>query len=90
VRPATLAHELGIPAPHLARAMGAALRFDVPDDPEAAELQQALRNQGVHGVLAKYTGLPQGHPIHDEAAAAYAALGATATGAANAKGATSL
>jgi len=86
VRPATLAAELGIPAPHLARAMGAALRFDVPDDPESAELRQALRDQGVHDVLAKYTGLKQGHPIHDAAAAAYEAL--EATGAANAKGAT--
>jgi len=85
VRPATLAHELGIAVPHLAKAMAAALRFDVPDDPEAAELRQALRDTDVHAVLEKYTGLPKEHPIHKQAADAYEALAATA--AADAKGA---
>ncbi|HZG86449.1 mannitol-1-phosphate 5-dehydrogenase [Paenibacillus sp.] len=78
VRPATLAHELGIAVPHLAAAMGAALRFDAADDPEAAELQQALQDLGVHGALEKYTGLPKGHPIHDQAAAAYERHASTA------------
>ncbi len=78
VRPATLAQELGIPVPHLARAMGAALRFDVPDDPESAELQRELRDRNVRDVLAKYTGLPEGNPILEQAAAAYEALGGAA------------
>jgi len=87
VRPASLAHELGIAVPHLSAAMGAALRFDVADDPEAAELQQALRDLGVHGALEKYTGLPKGHPIHDQAAAAYERLASTTAEPANQKGA---
>ncbi|WP_309120903.1 mannitol-1-phosphate 5-dehydrogenase [Paenibacillus sp.] len=87
VRPATLAHELGIPVPHLAKAMGAALRFDVPDDPESAELQQALRRDGVHAVLTKATGLPEDHPIHKQAAAAYEDLAAEASRTDDPKGA---
>jgi len=71
VRPATLALALGLPTSGLAAAMAAALRFDAGDDPEAAELQASLRDMGVHATLEKYTGLPKGHPVHDQAAAAY-------------------
>ncbi|RIX51491.1 mannitol-1-phosphate 5-dehydrogenase [Paenibacillus nanensis] len=64
VRPMTLAYELDIETPALTMAVAAALFFDSKDDPEAAELQQAIREQGVSATIAKYTGLQTDHPLH--------------------------
>lgn len=64
IRPMTLAYELGIETPALTMAVAAALFFDSKDDPEAAELQQAVREQGVSVTIAKYTGLQTDHPLH--------------------------
>jgi len=74
VRPASLARELGLPTEHLARAMAAALRFDAPDDPEAAELQAAIAAQGVRGVVETVLGLHESDPLHRQIVDAYAAL----------------
>ncbi|MBB6671914.1 mannitol-1-phosphate 5-dehydrogenase [Cohnella nanjingensis] len=75
VRPAMLAQELGIGTAGLTGAMAAALRFDYADDPEAAELQRSLREQGLSETLVRYTGIPAGHPLHDAVTLAYEALG---------------
>jgi mannitol-1-phosphate 5-dehydrogenase len=74
VRPALLADELGIEVPHLAAAMAAALRFDYTEDPEAAELQKAIQEVGLHATIAKYTGIPEQHPIHRKVADVYETL----------------
>ncbi|QGG55605.1 mannitol-1-phosphate 5-dehydrogenase [Paenibacillus sp. B01] len=71
VRPALLALALGLPADRLAEAMGLALRFDVAGDPEAVQLQQALRELGPAGALAQASGLDAGHPLLAAAAASY-------------------
>lgn len=66
VRPALLAMENGLGYEHLAAAMAAALRFDYADDAEAAEIQQTLHAEGLSATIARYTGLAEEHPIHDE------------------------
>lgn len=74
VRPALAAYELGIEAPHLTKAIAAALLFDYREDPEAARLQQALQEQGIRRTLAQYAGIPESHPLHGRIVAAYEAL----------------
>lgn len=64
VRPALIGWELGLPVHHLTSAMAAALLFDDMEDPEAAELQKALAEQGVGYVIMHYMGLPEKHPLH--------------------------
>lgn len=64
VRPMMLANNLGIETPALAMAVAAALFFDSKDDPEAVELQQALREHGVSATVTQYTGLQTDHPLH--------------------------
>lgn len=71
VRPALIAHEAGIEVPHLAKAMAAALLFDYPEDPEAVELQQSLRQSGTAETVTRYAGLPPSHPLHGRIVAEY-------------------
>lgn len=63
VSPALQALEQGEEPAALAKVMAAALRFDYPDDPESAELQRSLKEAGAGATLAKYTSLPQAHPL---------------------------
>jgi mannitol-1-phosphate 5-dehydrogenase len=64
VRPALQAFEREIKPLYLAMAMAAALHFDYKEDPEAVELQESIRTQGVSQTLAHYTGIAEGHPVH--------------------------
>lgn len=64
VMPATLAYELGLEVTQLTAAMSAALQFDDENDPEAVELQKALREQGIHHVITHYMGIEDSHPLH--------------------------
>jgi len=73
IRPALAAQSFGVQTPHLAKAVAAALLFDYLEDPEAAELQRALQNQGVSAVIAQYTGLAAGHALHGQIVSAYEA-----------------
>ncbi|WP_219835744.1 mannitol-1-phosphate 5-dehydrogenase [Paenibacillus sp. R14(2021)] len=74
VRPAMMAFELGMDTANLSGAMAAALRFDHEGDPEAVELQQAIRESGPSWALTKYTGLSADHPVHMAALSAYESL----------------
>jgi mannitol-1-phosphate 5-dehydrogenase len=74
VRPALLAYDLGIDTTYLAGALAAALRFDYAVDPEAAELQLAIKEQGLSETLVRYTGIPADHPLHAAVVAAYESL----------------
>ena len=49
----------------LIRAIGAALRFDLPDDPQSVELQTLLGTLGADEVTRKVTGLEPGTPLFD-------------------------
>ncbi|MED4604062.1 mannitol-1-phosphate 5-dehydrogenase [Paenibacillus validus] len=74
VRPALLAHELGMEVPHLAAGMAAALLFDYPEDQEAAAIQALIAEHGIHHAIETYTGLPGEHPIHQNVYNRYEAL----------------
>ncbi len=64
IGPAAELAERGMPAWDLLNAVGAALRFDVPDDAESQELQTLLRSGRPAEALAEQiTGLEPGHPL---------------------------
>jgi mannitol-1-phosphate 5-dehydrogenase len=71
VRPASIAHSIGIEVPYLTKAMAAALLFDYEEDSEAIEIQRSLREQGVSQSITQYTGLPSDHPLHSQIIEAY-------------------
>lgn len=57
VGPAAELTEMGLPTAGLVAAMGAALKFDVPSDPQSVELQQKLRTLSAQDFVAEVTGL---------------------------------
>ena len=64
IGPASQLAERGLPAWDLLNAVGAALRFDVPDDTESQELQALLRSGAPADELAAtITGLEPEHPL---------------------------
>ncbi|MGN9167286.1 mannitol-1-phosphate 5-dehydrogenase [Paenibacillus polymyxa] len=71
VRPALQAQEYGIPTDHLALGMAAACKFDITEDPEAVELQQVIRSQGVSVALTRYTSIPADDPLHRQVVEQY-------------------
>ncbi|WP_375399362.1 mannitol-1-phosphate 5-dehydrogenase [uncultured Amnibacterium sp.] len=71
IGPAAQLAERGLPRDALLRAVAAALRFDVPDDPESAELQRILRNSSPAQALRRVTGIPVDHPLHDQLLAVF-------------------
>ena len=77
IGPAAELAERGRPVEGLLAAVGAALRFDVPADPESVELGHALRNRGPVQIVHEIMGIAPGHPLEDglvdEVAAAAAA-----------------
>lgn len=74
VSPAVQAYERILSFSALARSMAGALLFNVKDDPEAAELQASIAEAGVTETVARYTGLPAGHPIHEAVLEQYGKL----------------
>ena len=63
VGPAAELAELGLPTDALVRAMGAALHFDVPDDPQSVELRELLGSLSPQDFVVQVTGLEPGHPL---------------------------
>ncbi|MCU1438605.1 MAG: mannitol-phosphate 5-dehydrogenase [Naasia sp.] len=71
VGPAAELTERGLPADALLRAIGAALRFDVPDDAESVRLQELLRSGAPAAELTReITGLAGDSPLGARVAAA--------------------
>ncbi|HEY3545777.1 MAG TPA: mannitol-1-phosphate 5-dehydrogenase [Propionicimonas sp.] len=64
VSPASQLAERGMGRAALLEAMGAGLRFDAADDPEAVELQQLLGTASAAEVVERVTGLDTGHPLY--------------------------
>ncbi|GGG09227.1 mannitol-1-phosphate 5-dehydrogenase [Paenibacillus albidus] len=64
VSPALQAYDRGLRYAALARSMAAALRFDVQDDPESAELQASIAANGPGATVTRYTGLAADHSVH--------------------------
>lgn len=79
--PAAELAERGLGTAALLDAMAAALRFDAPDDPEAAELAQLLGGPDPDETLAgRLTGLESGHPLFQDVVGAVAAARASRRG----------
>jgi mannitol-1-phosphate 5-dehydrogenase len=60
---ALLALEYGVEPSSIAAGIAAALRFDAPGDPSAAELRRRMKAGGPDGVLRDVCGLEPGHPL---------------------------
>lgn len=63
VGPAAELAERGLDSTALVRAIGAGLRFHVPDDPQAVELQALLSTTSAHGFVLQVMGLEPSHPL---------------------------
>jgi mannitol-1-phosphate 5-dehydrogenase len=64
VGPAAQLAERGITPVALVRTMGAALRFDVADDPQSVELQELLASATPEEFALQVTGLDADHPLY--------------------------
>jgi mannitol-1-phosphate 5-dehydrogenase len=60
---ALLAMEHGVEPRQIAAGIAAALRFDVPSDPSATELQRRLQADGPMGVMRDVCDLSPEHPL---------------------------
>jgi mannitol-1-phosphate 5-dehydrogenase len=63
IGPAAQLAERGMPRDALLRAIGAALAFDAPDDPESVELQALLRREQPQAAVSVITGIQPEHPL---------------------------
>lgn len=66
ISPAAQLAERGMGRTALLDAVGAGLRFDPADDPEAVELQALLAGASAADVVEKVTGITPGHPLYDD------------------------
>lgn len=64
IKPLMLGHSLGLRIDNLIDTVIAALQFDVQEDPEAMELQQALIELGIGKVIEHYMDIDSKHPVH--------------------------
>jgi len=65
VGPAAQLAERGITPVALVRTMGAALRFDVADDPQSVELKALLASATAEEFTQQVTGLDVDHPLYE-------------------------
>ena len=63
IGPAAEAAERGLPIDALVRAVGAALRFDVPGDPQSVELRELVASSSPQDFVRTVTGLDDEHPL---------------------------
>ena len=63
IGPAAELAERGLPVAGLLAAIGAALRFDVPADPESVELRALLASRAPDVFVHDVTGIEAGHPL---------------------------
>ncbi len=66
IGPAAELAERGATPQHLLATVGAALHFDVPEDPESVELQQLLRTLTPQQATERITGLTPDHPLYPQ------------------------
>lgn len=74
IRPATQAQKAGLPYTHLANAVAAALLFDYPEDEEAVEIQEMIREHGLAETLQKFSGLAEDSDVTKEVIRRYKVL----------------
>ncbi|WP_382303772.1 mannitol-1-phosphate 5-dehydrogenase [Herbiconiux sp. UC225_62] len=64
IGPAAELAERGLPTDALLRAVGAALRFDAPSDPQSAELAELLDTLTPERFAEQVSGIEPGHPLY--------------------------
>lgn len=74
VKPTVQAYNRGLDTYELTSVIAAALLFTHRDDTQGDELQTAIRQEGIHGVITKFMGIPADHPIQDAIAGDYLRL----------------
>ena len=74
ILPMLTARGFGLPYDKILLAIGAALHFDNPADPQSVEMLEAIASEGVAATVIKYTGLAAGDPVVAEIEAAYKAV----------------
>lgn len=65
IGPAAELAERGLPYGNLLEAFAAALRFDVAEDPEVAQLKKVLQQESAEAATTTITGLEPGHPLYE-------------------------
>ena len=73
IGPAAELATMGLPVDGLLAAVGAALRFDVPADPESVELRELLGSREPAVLVHEVTGIGAGHPLEPGLVAVVAA-----------------
>ncbi|MBQ7623142.1 MAG: mannitol-1-phosphate 5-dehydrogenase [Bacteroidales bacterium] len=74
VLPMLTAKGFGLPYDKLLLAIGGALHFDNPQDPQSVEMLASIREAGLEATVVKYTGIDASDPLVGEIAAAYKAV----------------
>lgn len=74
ILPMLTARGFGLPYDKILLAIGAALHFDNPADPQSVEMLEAIASEGVAATVVKYTGLAADDPVVAEIEAAYKAV----------------
>ncbi len=70
VSPLSTALEYGLPVDKLVIGIGAAMRYDNPDDPQSVELQQKIKEKGVKAAFSEVSGVT-GESLLTEVETAY-------------------
>lgn len=71
ILPIMNAKRFGLPYDKLLPAVGAALHFDNPGDPESVEMLRSIANAGLAATIVKYTGIHMDDPLVNEIIDAY-------------------
>ena len=74
ILPMLTARSFGLPYDKILLAIGAALHFDNPADPQSVEMLAAIAAEGVAATVVKYTGLAADDPVIAGIEAAYKAV----------------
>ena len=71
IKPLLTAREYGVETPNLLLGIGAALRYDNPEDAQSVKMQAEIAEKGIRSAAAGFTGLNEDNPVLDEIVMAY-------------------
>lgn len=71
IKPLLTAREYGVETPNLLLGIGAALRYDNPEDAQSVKMQAEIAEKGIRSAAAGFTGLNEDNPVLNEIVMAY-------------------
>ena len=71
IKPLLTAREYEVETPNLLLGIGAALRYDNPEDAQSVKMQAEIAEKGIRSAAAGFTGLNEDNPVLDEIVKAY-------------------